>query len=101
MKTMIEFLKSLGLDTPLIVSGLAGGIASIKKQSSLSFIERFISVLSGGFSANYLTPFVADFMNLTENALLGIAFLVGYGGLATVEFWFKKLHNKKEDSKTE
>lgn len=95
-RTMIEFLKSIGIDTALAVSGLAGGIASLKKNNKLTWWEKFISVLAGGFSANYLTPFVADFMNLSENALLGIAFLVGYGGLATVEFWFNKLH-KKDD----
>jgi len=98
MKPMIEFLKSLGLDTPLIVSGIAGGIASLKKQTKLTWFERFISVLAGGFSANYLTPFVADFMNLSQNSLLGIAFLVGYGGLATVEYWFQRLHQKKNES---
>jgi predicted Rossmann fold nucleotide-binding protein DprA/Smf involved in DNA uptake len=96
MKTMIDFLKQLGLDTALIISGLAGGIASLRKMTKLKWWEKFISVLAGGFSANYLTPFVADFMNLTENALLGIAFLVGYGGLAAVEYWFNKLHSKKE-----
>ena len=97
---MNELLDSLGVKTPIIIAGLAGGITSLYKKSKLKWWERFIAVLSGGLTANYLTPLAAEWINLTENTHYGLAFLLGYGGLASVEMLWYRLHknNKNADS---
>ncbi|MES2487568.1 MAG: hypothetical protein V4581_16680 [Bacteroidota bacterium] len=55
---LIDFLKAFGLDAVLLLAGIAGGISSLTKTSKLTKSQKFISVLSGGFTANYLTPLV-------------------------------------------
>jgi len=93
----MRFLEILGIKTIIFIAGIAGGITSLKKKSDLSWWERFLAVLSGGFTANYLTPLAAEWINLSENTHYGLAFLLGYGGLASVELLWKRLH--KNDNK--
>lgn len=96
---MNELLDALGIKTPVIIAGIAGGITSLYKKTKLSYFERFIAVVSGGFTANYLTPLAAEWINLSENTHYGLAFLLGYGGLASVEMLWHRLHkNDKKDS---
>jgi uncharacterized membrane protein len=90
---MKNFFNSLGFDITFI-AGIAGGIVSLTKQKDLSFKESLIAVLSGGFTANYLTPLVAEWLNFSEKTLYGIAFLLGYTGLKTVEIIMKSMHKK-------
>ena len=93
----ISFLEHIGIKSVVFVAGIAGGIASLKNKSSLSWWERFLAVLTGGFTANYLTPLAAEWINLSTNTHYGLAFLLGYGGLASVELLWKRLH--KNDNK--
>ena len=99
---IIELLKALGIDMIVFIAGLAGGIAFISKGGKLTRFQKFTTVLSGGFTANYLTPLVAEWLNLSDKALYGIAFLLGYGGLKSVEtFWLlmhKKLNNPNNNN---
>lgn len=90
--------RFLGINDAVLIAGLAGGIASLMKQKKLSFWEKVITVLSGGFAANYLTPMVAEWVNFSENTHFGIAFMIGYGGMTFVEVIFLAIH-KKFDSK--
>ena len=94
-----QFLESLGIKTIVFIAGLAGGLASLTKRTKSNWWEKFISVLTGGFTANYLTPLVAEWTNLGENTHYGFAFLLGYGGLASVEMLWNRLH--KDDKKEE
>lgn len=95
-----ELLKTLGIDMILFVAGLAGGITFISKDGELSRFKKFTTVVSGGFTANYLTPLVAEWLNLSDKALYGIAFVLGYGGLKTVESYWLDFHNKLINSNT-
>ncbi|MFP9114936.1 hypothetical protein ACLI1A_13450 [Flavobacterium sp. RHBU_3] len=88
LSSFTGLLKYFGLEAPFIIAGLAGGITFISKNSSLSKWQKFLSVVSGGFAANYLTPIVAEWMDLTDKVLYGIAFLLGYGGLKSIEWIF-------------
>ena len=97
----IQFLESIGIKTILFVAGLGGGLANLMKQSKLTFIQRFLAVLTGGLSANYLTPLVGGLMNLTEDTLYGIAFLVGFGGLKSIEILFERVVNTKKNKQEE
>jgi len=99
---LIDFLKYLGLDVILLFAGFAGGIASLTKSTQLSKWQKFISVLSGGFAANYLTPVVGRWLDLGDDVLYGIGFLLGYGGLKAVEtiyLFFINKFNTKDDGK--
>jgi hypothetical protein len=92
----VNFLEAIGIKTILFVAGLGGGLANLMKESKLNFWQRFLAVLTGGFSANYLTPLVGSLMNLTDDTLYGIAFLVGFGGLKSIEILFERVVNKKD-----
>lgn len=95
MKSLLLFLavstKQFGFDVILFIAGLAGGITFLTKSQGLTRLQKFTSVLSGGFTANYLTPVVADWLNFSDNASGGLAFLLGYGGLKSVEIIFAEL----------
>ena len=90
------FLESIGIKTVLFIAGVGGGLANLMKASNLTYYQKFITVLVGGFSANYLTPIVGSIMNLNDDTLYGIAFLVGFGGLKSIEILFEKIVNKKD-----
>lgn len=95
--SIMSTFKALGIDVILFIAGVAGGIAFLTKSPKLTRWQKFTSVVSGGFTANYLTPLVGQWFNLTDNALYGIAFLLGYGGLKSVEslwlYFQKKVDN--------
>lgn len=92
--TIVETLKHFGIDMILLIAGMAGGIAFISKGGKLSRFQKFTTVVSGGFTANYLTPIVAEWLNLSDKALYGIAFLLGYGGLKSVEGFYLLMQKK-------
>jgi len=102
MKLMdfIHFLENIGIKLIVFVAGLAGGIASLTKKSNLDWWERLLAVLTGGFTANYLTPLAAEWINLSENTHYGMAFLLGYGGLTSVEMLWNRLKRDNNDTKT-
>lgn len=92
---MIQTLKQFGFDVILFVAGISGGIVFLSREKKLNRWEKFISVLSGGLTANYLTPVVADWLNLPNNAVYGLAFLLGYGGLKSVESIYAAIIDRK------
>ena len=94
---MIEYLKSIGIDVPFTIAGFAGGFTTLLRNKSLKWTEKFVVLVSGGLSANYISPMLADFINLSENSYLGVAFFVGYGGLKTVEKTFELIHKKLDN----
>lgn len=90
---MKSFFESIGIEVIVFFAGLAGGITQLTtKPKDMSRKQQFITVLAGGFSANYLTPLVADWLSLSDKSLYGIAFLLGYGGMKSVEMALKKMH---------
>lgn len=90
---MVNLLKSIGFDITFI-AGVAGGIASLTKKKGTSTREQIIIVLSGGFTANYLTPLTAEWLGFSDKTLFGIAFLLGYSGMKAVELLIKSTHKK-------
>lgn len=95
------FLQEIGIEVIVFIAGLAGGITSLStKPKNMTRSQQFLSVLAGGFTANYLTPLTGAWLNLSDNTLYGVAFLLGYSGLKAVELLMKKLHSKiGEDEK--
>jgi len=77
--------RYFGFDIILFIAGIAGSIVLLNKDNKLTPWKKFLSVLSGGLTANYLTPIVAKWFLLSDDYMYGIAFLMGYGGLRSVE----------------
>ena len=96
---MLEYLKEIGIDVPLIMAGFSGGFATLLRNKSLKWSEKAVVLGSGGMSANYITPLLADFLKVSENTFLGLAFFVGFGGLKFVEYIFEKIHKKVDNEK--
>jgi hypothetical protein len=94
---MLEYLKGIGIDVPLIMAGFSGGFATLLRNKSLKWSEKAVVLGSGGMSANYITPLLASFLNVSEDTYLGLAFFVGFGGLKFVEYIFEKIHKKVDD----
>lgn len=82
---IIEYLKTYGISTEIFLAGVSGAIVFLTKSSEMSHTQKFLTTLSGGLCANYLTPMVASWFSLDSNVLYGIAFLLGYSGMKTVE----------------
>ncbi|WP_417366908.1 hypothetical protein [Flavobacterium beibuense] len=90
----LTVIKESGIDMFFLIAGMAGGFAFLNKTKNLNWKQKFTSVLSGGFTANYLTPIVGHWLDLDNNMLYGAAFLLGYGGLKSVEAVFILFQNK-------
>jgi hypothetical protein len=45
-------------------------------------------------AANYLSPVLIEWFNLTGSSQYGTAFIVGFGGLKVVEAFYDKFFNK-------
>lgn len=97
--TLIEILKYIGIESQTFIAGMSGAVVFLTKSKNMTRTQQFLTVLSGGLSANYLTPVVANWFNLNPSVLYGIAFLLGYSGMKSVELlisvFYKKI--KKEE----
>ena len=101
---IIQYLKEFGISTEIFIAGMSGAVVFLTKSNKMTMSERLITTISGGLSANYLTPLVANWLNLDPSILYGIAFLLGYSGMKSVEIILNELQkkitnpvNKKED----
>lgn len=96
---IIYFLKYIGIESQTFIAGMSGAVVFLTKSKNMTRTQQFLTVLSGGLSANYLTPVVANWFNLNPSVLYGIAFLLGYSGMKSVELlisvFYKKI-NKSE-----
>jgi hypothetical protein len=92
---MKSFFETIGIDVILLFAGLAGGVTSLtSKPKDMSRKQQFFTVISGGLVASYLTPLAGDFLALNEKALYGLAFVLGYTGMKSVEVIIKQLHQR-------
>jgi hypothetical protein len=92
---MKEFLLGIGINIGLAVSGFFGSLLLVGQQKEQNLREQIISVIGGTMSANYLTPVAIDFFNLDSESLhYGVAFVIGFGGLKVVEYFYNKWFNK-------
>lgn len=89
-----HFIKGIGIDIILAMAGFFGALVSISREKQMSTIQRVISVLSGVGCANYLTPLLCSFINVSDNTKSSIAFLIGYLGLKSIEMAIDKLNRR-------
>lgn len=92
---MKEFLMGIGINIGLAVSGFFGSLLLVGQQKEQNVREQIVSIIGGTMSANYLTPIVIDTLNLGSESLhFGVAFVIGFGGLKVVEYFYNKWFNK-------
>lgn len=92
---MKEFLMGIGINIGLAVSGFFGSLLLVGQQKEQNIKEQIISIIGGTMSANYLTPVVIDTLGSDSESLhYGIAFVIGFGGLKVVEYFYNKYFNK-------
>jgi len=95
--TILDALKVIGIEVPVFIAGSSGAIVFLTKNSKMTKTQQFFTVLSGGLSANYLTPIVGEWMHLDNKVLYGVAFMLGYSGMKSVEILIGLFHNKLND----
>lgn len=92
---MKEFLMGIGINVGLAVSGFFGSLLLVGQQKEQNLKEQIVSILGGTMSANYLTPIAIDTFNLNSESLhYGVAFVIGFGGLKVVEYFYNKWFSK-------
>lgn len=88
---MKEFLVSIGINIGLAVSGFFGSLLLVGKQKNKNLREQILSIIGGTMSANYLTPIAINLFGMNnESVKYGCAFVIGFGGLKVVEFFYEK-----------
>lgn len=96
-----EFFREFGLEVAAMAAGFAGALASVTREKELSIGQRFLTVTVGGLIAGYTTPLFSLVLNMNEEVKYGVAFILGYSGLRSVEWviqkWFKKPTNNDSE----
>jgi hypothetical protein len=93
----MQYLKNIGIDVGLLMSGLFGAILLLSKNAAEDLRTTILSLIGGAASANYMTPIILDMFKInTPNANYGIAFLLGFLGLKGVELVTEKIFGKQE-----
>lgn len=82
---MNKYLNQLGIELILLIGGVAGAIVALKKSNEPWY--KSLSTISVGIIASvYLSPLLCSFLNITEDKFrMGIAFLIGYGGINLID----------------
>jgi uncharacterized membrane protein len=93
---ILKWLKALGFEMAMFLAGLAGAWVSTNRNKHLTTLERVSAVFSGGFIANYVTPIFTSILNFSESTMYGMAFIVGYIGMKSVEYIIDYIHEKFE-----
>ena len=98
MKWFSEFLEFIGINISILIVGLIGAVFMAGNQKGMKPWQRIFSVFGGAFTANYFTPVVQDYFNISDKMIYGVAFALGYSGLKTLEIIIKRFHSKIEDN---
>ena len=99
LEEIMKWFKELGIELVLFLAGLFGAFVNVSKDKNLTLLERLMTVISGGLVANYMTPVFMSFLKLSDKISYGLAFVLGYMGLKSVEYFIQYLHKKVKDKK--
>ena len=93
-----KYLEDIGVHIALVLAGSVGAFVKMGKRDELNLIQKMVVVLSGGAIANYATPIVFNFINVSENLKFGMAFFLGFWGLNGVKWIIFKFKEKYGDN---
>lgn len=92
--TILDALKQIGIEYTVFIAGMSGAITLLTKNKKMTYSQKFLTVLSGGLSANYLAPLVVKLLNVDNGYLGGFGFVIGLAGLKGVEFIITEIYLK-------
>jgi len=96
MKDFYHFCKDIGLDLGYLLAGFFGSAAFISKPNEMTIYQKFLTFVTGMASSMYLTPVVLYFLKLPNNLGYGLAFLLGFTGLKSIEMLIRKYEGNKK-----
>lgn len=79
------------LDAKLAIAGLMGGILALAVRPTKSIWGGFITIIAGLGCAIYITPLVNHLLNLPEDLLGGLGFLVGLAALPFAGWFLRRI----------
>lgn len=94
-----QYLEDVGIHVALIIAGSVGAFVKMGKKNELNYWQKVVVILSGGAIANYITPWVFHFINVSEDMKYGIGFFLGFWGLESMKwviFKFKEKYGRDE-----
>ncbi len=87
---MNELLNHIGVKGSTLIAGLLGGILALSMMPKLTFRKAVTAVVGGVACAAYVTPLVAEWMDLaSRNVENGLAFGLGIAGMNMLGGVFK------------
>lgn len=98
MKSLNEFFEFVGINVSVLLVGFIGAVFMAGNQKDMKPWERIFSVFGGAFTANYFTPVVQDYFDISDKMIYGVAFALGYSGLKSLEIIIKRFHSKIQDN---
>lgn len=90
------FLESIGINIGIAVAGFFGSLTTMQKQKRKHLGQAFLSLLSGTACATYLTPLAIQLIPV-EGVDYPIAFVLGFMGLRSVEYFADKYFNVDDE----
>lgn len=90
---MKESLQDLGFTIGYLLAGLCGAFV-FKPKGKFTWYDFIVRLISGALCANYLTPIVLIIIPMLSGFSMGIAFIVGYGGVHIADLILDFIKNK-------
>lgn len=92
-------LKEIGIDLAFMLAGLFGGVAFLSKPNEMTNWQKFLTIVAGIGSANYMTPAFLYISRLPEQLGYTLAFIFGLMGLKAVDLVINKYKSKYDKTK--
>lgn len=75
--TIFDWIALSGLKLTSAIAGFAGGLISLAHEKTLTKWQRIVVLLVAATCAGYLTPLAGHYLELSEQMLSGLSFLIG------------------------
>lgn len=86
IKEFADYLADYGFAIALFLAGVFGALVSLPKHKHLTFWQSCLTIFSGGFIATYITPIIINVDKVSSSTQCGMAFILGYSGLKSIEW---------------
>ncbi|MCF2875431.1 MULTISPECIES: hypothetical protein [unclassified Tenacibaculum] len=93
MNLLQEMFDMLGIKLGLLLTGAVSGIIGAKAEDKKGFFNYLFRAFGGATTTTYLTPFLVDILNLSENSSYGVGFLIGLISMNLVQLLLKLSSN--------
>jgi hypothetical protein len=97
LKMKNNFLNDLGISLTILLPGFFGALLLVRKEGK-SWKQNALTLLTGSFSAAYITPFLIEILNInSKNAEAFFGFVVGFGSIQILDFIIQKYFKIKKN----